>query len=267
MPALCVLRVKLLLIALIFCMAGLSEGHAQEDEQAIAMDGGSQTILQSIHVPLIKNAPFSLTLATEWARPMTNGGSFTVVNSRPIKRDRDGRLYEERWELIPKGGAFSSSMTYIQIADPALRTLYNCNVRRHLCELLTVSSLESKLLPPSSFQSGPLANGKGTRQHEDLGAQTFAGLPVHEYRDTTVLVPGALGNDLPMSIVRDFRYSAELGINLTSTLTNPQSGHQAFTVTDINTNDPDPAFFQVPSGYKVVDHRKPSKSQPPDTQP
>ena len=76
--------------------------------------------------------------------------------------------------------------------------------------------------------------------------------------DTTTLNPGVLGNDLPMSIIREFRYSSELGINLTSTLNNPQSGRQTFTVTEISTSDPDPAFFQVPSGYKIVDHRKPA---------
>ena len=231
---------------------------AQEDEQAVANDGGSQNTLQSIHVPLIKNAPFSLTLATEWIRPMSNGGTFTAVNSRPIKRDRDGRLYQERWLLTPKGSAYPSTMSYIQIADPNAHTLLNCNVRQHLCELLTLSASESRLLPPSTFQSGPLPNGKGMRVHEDLGAQTFSGLPVHEYRDTTTLEPGVLGNDLAMSIVRQFRYSSELGFNLTSSLDNPQSGHQNFTVTEINTSDPDPSFFQMPVGYKLVDHRKPA---------
>lgn len=249
-------RTKLLLGSAALLSLGFSSLQAQEDEQAIANDGGSQTTLQSIHVPLIKNAPFTLTLATEWSRPMGNGGTFTVVNSRPIRRDREGRLYEERWLLTPKGSAYASTMSFIQIADPATRTLSNCNVRQRTCELLTLSSAESKLLPPSTFKSGPLPNGKGARVHEDLGAQTFAGVPVHEYRDTTTLDPGVLGNDLPMTIIRDFRYSSELGINLTSVLNNPQSGRQTFTVTDINTSDPDPAYFQVPSGFRIIDHRK-----------
>jgi len=250
-------RAHILLIAAAFLSISFTPAPAQENEQDIATDGGSQTVLQSIHVPLIKNAPFSLTLATEWARPMANGGSFTIVNSRPIKRDRDGRLYEERWLLAPKGSAQHSTISFIQIADPTARTLYNCAVPHHVCELLTLNSAEAKLLPPSTFKSGPLPDSKGVHLHEDLGDQTFAGLRVHEYRDTTTLAPGVLGNDLPMSIVRDFRYSADLGINLTSQLENPQSGRQTFTVTEINTTDPDPTYFQVPNGYKIVDHRKP----------
>jgi hypothetical protein len=242
-------------IAVLLPALSVSKALAQTDEQAIAQDGGSTEVLQSIHVPLIKNSPFSLTLATEWARPMGNGGHFTVVNTRPIKRDHLGRLYEERWLLSPKGGNIPSRMSYIQIADPSTRTLYNCNVGQHVCEELTLSSSETVLLAPSSFKSAPLPDGKGSHLHEDLGAQYFAGVPVHEYRDTTTINAGVLGNDLPMVTVRQFRYSAELGINLSSELDNPQSGHQTFTVTEISTTEPDPAFFQVPDGYKVVDHR------------
>jgi hypothetical protein len=109
---------------------------------------------------------------------------------------------------------------------------------------------------PGRFKSGPLKDGKGTRTQEDLGAQFFAGLPVHEYRDTMTLNAGVLGNDMPMSTVRQYRFCAELGFNLTSVLEAPQIGRQTFTVTEITTSEPDPSFFQPPQGYKVVDHRK-----------
>jgi hypothetical protein len=229
---------------------------AQDDGGVVEPDGGGHEILESIFVPLLTHAPFSLTLSTEWSRPLNNGGTFTVVNIRPIKRDGSGRIYQERWLLSPKGSNIPSRMSWIQIADPVAHTLYQCNARQHICELLTMKDVPNVHYQPSLFKSGPLPNGKGTRTHEDLGAQFFAGLPVHGYRDTTTLNPGVLGNDLPMSIVREFRYSSELGINLTSMLDNPQIGRQTFTVTEINTSEPDPAFFQPPLGYQIIDHRK-----------
>jgi hypothetical protein len=39
---------------------------------------------------------------------------------------------------------------------------------------------------------------------------------VREYKDTTTLNPGVLGNDLPMTTVRQYRFCAELGFNLSS---------------------------------------------------
>jgi hypothetical protein len=242
----------------LFVWVGGRAVQAQDDASTAASDGGGQEILQSIYVPLIAHAPFSLTLATEWTRPMNNGGTYTVVNSRPIKRDSVGRIYEERWLLSPKGSNIPSQMSWIQIGDPVARTLYQCNVRQKVCELLTLSSLVTARFDPTRLKSAPLKDGKGTYTHEDLGAGLFAGVPVQEYRDTTTLNPGVMGNDLPMSTVRQYRFSAELGINLFSVLNTPQLGRQMFTVTEISTTEPETSFFQPPQGYKIVDHRKPA---------
>ncbi len=178
----------LIAFAIAIVLAGGRAVQAQDDATMTATDGGGQEVLQSIFVPLVAHAPFSLTLATEWTRPMNNGGTYTVVNSRPIKRDSMGRLYEERWLLSPKGSNLPSQMSWIQIADPATRTLCQCNMRQKVCELLTLSSLAvNGRFDPTRLKSGPLTSGKGSFTHEDLGAAFFAGLPVHEYRETTTL--------------------------------------------------------------------------------
>ncbi|RXH55818.1 hypothetical protein [Granulicella sibirica] len=231
--------------------------RAQEDGGSASGDGGGQEVLESIFVPYVAHAPFSLTLATEWQRPISNGGTYTVVNSRPIRRDGAGRIYQERWLLSPKGSGIPSRMSWIQIADPVAHTYYECSPRQHVCEVETLNDNTALRLDPNRFKSGDLPDGKGTRTHEDLGAQTLAGVPVHEYRDTTTINPGVLGNDQPMSTIRHFRFSAELGLNLTSVVETPRLGKQTFTVTEISTTEPDARFFAPPEGYNVVDHRKP----------
>jgi len=97
---------------------------------------------------------------------------------------------------------------------------------------------------------------RGKRVHEDLGEGYYAGVRIHEYRDTTTMNPGSLGNDLPMVSVRRYKFSPELGFNLTSTIEAPQLGQQVFSVTEISTTEPDPKYFDPPAGYQVVDHRK-----------
>jgi hypothetical protein len=67
---------------------------------------------------------------------------------------------------------------------------------------------------------------------------------------------------MAMVSMREFRYSAELGFNLTSVLETAQVGRQVFTVEDLSTNEPDPKFFQAPEGYKIIDKRKPAGSTP-----
>lgn len=251
------LHTVLLLLAVFAALVPLGGmARAQDDGSTVVTDGGGQEILESIFVPPIAHAPFSLTLATEWTRPLNNGGTYTLVNRRPIKRDGAGRIYQERWLLTPKGSGIPSRMNVIQIADPNAHTLYQCNAFQHVCELLTYSGSANVRYQPSLFKSGPLADGKGSRTHEDLGGSERAGVPVHGYRDTTTLNPGVMGNDLPMTTMREFYYSAELGINLSSVLDAPQVGREMFTVEELSTSDPDPSFFQPPEGYTVVDHRK-----------
>ena len=90
-------------------------------------DGGVSEVLQSIVVPPKAEAPFTLTLETEWVKTLNDGGTITLVNKRRIARDSAGRIYQERWALVPKNDPrVKSMMTLIQIKDPKEGTLYNC---------------------------------------------------------------------------------------------------------------------------------------------
>jgi hypothetical protein len=93
-------------------------------------------VLESIVIPPIPQAPFTATLATEWVKYTADGATITLVNERHIERNAQGRIYEESWGLAPKqaDGSFRSKMTWIQIADPKHRTLYNCSTDKHICD-------------------------------------------------------------------------------------------------------------------------------------
>lgn len=68
------------------------------------------------------------------------------------------------------------------------------------------------------------------------------------------IAAGVMGNDRPIVATREFWYCPRLGFNLLSTVDDPQTGKQVFTVKDFSTSEPDPSFFQPPAGYKFVDH-------------
>ncbi len=249
------------LIAAGLCLLCPPDLHAQGDGGYTPSDGGGGGVLESIYVPNLPHAPFTLTLHTEWIQTLRNGGTFTVANARPILRDGAGRIYQERWLLTPKGSDIRSEMTTIQLDDPVAHKFYNCFVRQKIC-VIESSVFGLGHYDSNKVQSGPLKSGKGTFLHEDLGASSVAGVLVHTYRDTTTLNTGVLGNDAPMATVREFSYSADLGFNLLSSLDSAQVGHQTFTVTDMNTNEPDPKFFQPPEGYRMSDRRKPEAAAP-----
>ena len=231
--------------------------NAAEPAVVHVVDGGSHGgVLEGIFVPPYAHAPFSLVLTTEWARPMGGGGTFTLANRRRIMRDGTGRLYEERWILVPKGSKIQSEMNVIQLADPAKHTLYNCFTRAKTCELEGYRDLTATTYRPAIGVTGPLQSGEGFHQHEDLGTASTAGVPTTGYRETTTINAGVLGNDQPMVTVREFWFSQQLGFSLQSMLDNPQTGKQTFTVVELTTSEPDPRFFELPEGYKVIDRRR-----------
>jgi hypothetical protein len=224
-------------------------------------DGGANGPMQSIFIPPKPGAPFYIALATEWTRTMGSGGTFTLVNERHIVRDSKGRIYQERWILVPKNGKVKSQMNVFQITDPDQHTWYNCEVATRVCELLTYSLTAQQTYQPATGSSGPLPNGNGFRTHEDLGAGNTLGIDTHGYRETVTINEGVMGNDRPMVSTREFWYSAQLGVNLVSIVDEPQSGKQVFTVKELSTSEPELSLFVVPEGYQVVDHRT-EKSTP-----
>jgi hypothetical protein len=65
-----------------------------------------------------------------------------------------------------------------------------------------------------------------------------------------------MGNDQPMTFMREYWRSAKLGINLISIVSDPRFGKQTFTLTDISVTEVDPKYFELPDGFAIDDQRK-----------
>jgi hypothetical protein len=250
------MRVRRFLLTLsILFFPFATNAQTQSQPAVVRPDGGTSGRMESIFIPPKAGAPFSLTLVTEWSRPLGNGGTFTLTNQRRIVRDSRGRIYQERWILVPKGGDIKSRMDVFQITDPEQHTWYNCETATKVCELLKYHLTTEDNFQAAIGTSGPLANGKGSHQHEDLGVSRTDSVDTHGYRETVTINPGVMGNDKAMVTTREFWYSPELAINLISIVDAPQSGKQVFVAKDLATSEPEPSLFVVPDEYKIVDKR------------
>ncbi len=223
-------------------------------------DGGATQVLQSIHIPPLQRAPFSATVHTEWIRPLPGGGTFTLVNQRQVARDSLGRIYQERWYLVPKDGKTQSQMYLVQIFDPFAHTFVSCYLLRtpHVCVREPYPETATTTYIPPSTQNSPLPNGNGFRTHEDLGIQDIDGFETVGSRDTMTVNQGVIGNDKPFNVSREFWFASRLGINLRSEISDPTFGKEVFSVTEVNPLDPDPKLFEIPGGFEIVDQMKPA---------
>jgi hypothetical protein len=221
-----------------------------------ATDGGVREVLESIVVPPMSGAPFTATLDTEWVKYAADGVTITLANERHIARDGRGRIYEERWFLVPKNGKAKSEMNWIQIADPKLRTQYNCSTFRHICELRTYDPTDDLTAAEPLRPVPPVIASSDKASLEDLGTRNIAGIDTIGRRQTVTVEAGTVGNDQPFTTLKEYWHSQELGLNLLSIRSGPMVGKQTFTITELTAAEPDPQLFELPAGYKVTDLRK-----------
>ena len=254
-PALFLLSV-FLFVATIHAQTETQPGGAPPVRRLHIQDGGTSELLQSIVVPPKVNAPFTLTLQTEWVREMPGGGAITLVNERRIARDSNGRIYQERFMLIPKNSKNPSPMTTIQIADPNAHTRYNCWFDGdHVCGLSAYLETAATVINEAGPPTGPLPNDIGYATHENLGEQSIDGIKTEGTRESIIYNPGVFGNDEKLTTNREYWFSSKLGFNLLSKRSDPRFGTQTFTATNIILAEPDPHLFVIPEGFNVVDHR------------
>jgi len=218
-------------------------------------DGGVNERLESIVITPKAHAPFTATLQTEWVRMLADSGTITVVNERRIARDSNGRVYQERWFLVPENERDKSRMTAIQISDPNNHTLYTCFMLdgRHTCHKTVYTPSTSTVFKMEGPPTGPMPDGNGYATHENLGNQSVAGVDTVGTKESITFNPGVFGNDSQMVVEREFWFSPQLEINLFSKRSDPRFGTQTFTITDLELSEPQPALFQLPAGFKAVD--------------
>ena len=246
---------SIVLAAVAFAQNQDSQIPQQRVAPGLGQDGGVRGRLHSIIIPPKPGSPFTSTLHTEWLNALSDGGTIAVGNDRRIARDSKGRIYQERWALVPQNGNQESRMTAIQISDPEAHALYTCMMDgRHVCDVTNYAASLS-VVESAGPRAGSFPDGNGNSTREDLGHQSVAGVDTVGTRETTTYSPGAFGNDSPFTVERESWFSAQLGIDLQSKVSNPRFGTQTFTVTSVTLAEPDAGLFQLPKGFRTVDHR------------
>jgi len=226
--------------------------RAQEDG-VHAPSGGTQTTVISIAVPPLPNAPFTATVSTNWVRTLDDGSTVTIQNQRTIARDSNGRIFQERRNLYPAGDPNEKMIRQLEYSDPRTRVIYYCKPNERVCE---THDYFPRTAPARVIPAGPLNGGAGFLTRTVLGNDNISGVDVIGTRETTTINAGVAGNDRAISIVKEFWFSPQLGINVIEKRQDPRIGTQTFTVSDISLGEPDARLFDMPSDYRVVDARR-----------
>jgi hypothetical protein len=78
---------------------------------------------------------------------------------------------------------------------------------------------------------------------------------------TTHTIPAqSSGTGKEVKITDEVYYSEDLHMNLYELHTDVRGGQQTVAILSIKTQEPDPALFELPPGYKIVDATLPENS-------
>lgn len=218
----------------------------QADDLSRGRDGGTRYFVEGIKVlPLSK--PFSGRSTTEWTRTLEDGTVVTTHLFAIVARDSQGRIYRERRSFVPVNSDQQSRLKDILIFDPVSHTRTECDVAVRHCDV-TGYHAAFRFTPPPA---GSFDDGKRFLSRESLGTDSIDGISVIGTRETLTISAGVVGNSQPLTATREFWYSPDPQVNLSITRKDPREGTQVIRVGDLSRTEPDPAIFQIPSGFVV----------------
>jgi len=210
---------------------------------------------------VVTGAPFSATAVSETTQTLSDGNHILRKTQSNVFRDSQGRIRRE----ITLGGfgpmePSGQPKSFVIINDPVAGATFMLHPDQKTAE---------KMPNPFAKMNGPMKQAMRDKMEyrrqeetnnvnvkkEDLGAQTIAGVAAQGMRMTKTIPAGQIGNEKPITIVREIWYSNELQTVVMSKHSDPWSGETSYTLTNIQRAEPDATLFAVPSEYTVTQGR------------
>jgi hypothetical protein len=248
------IRVAMVIAALVSCFVATRVSIAQVNamESAPAFNGG-------VFVTPVAGAPFSAEVQQDMTQELKHGRPFHRKTAALIARDSQGRICNERRQVLPASSKQKPGILSIHLYDPETRLNTYLNPGTHIARQSAVDHPPSTEPPNVAWLRQVAAQPSHPNLRvKDLGPSVMEGVDVHGYRSILTVPAQASGTDHPVVVTDEYWYSEELHLNLLTRHSDPRTGDLVTTVTQINVNEPDADLFAIPPEYKLVDMTPPS---------
>ncbi len=213
---------------------------AQQVREQPPLYSGPNVEVPGVFVPPVSGVPFTAAVMIHSSQLLPDGSTETRVSQATIARDSRGRILNERRALMPEGFKGMPPLLSSHIFDPATRISYFMNPMTMIAREMPVSAPRN-----ASNNSG----GKS----EDLGYSSLNGMQAKGTRISREIPAAFSGTGKDVTVTDEIWYSEELHLNLLEEHTDVRGGKQTVAILSIKRDEPSPALFEVPAGYKIVD--------------
>jgi hypothetical protein len=208
---------------------------------------------------VVTGAPFSAVATGESKQVLADGTTISHKVQTNLFRDAQGRFRKE--VTMPAVGPLAATgapRSFVVIQDPVAGTSFVLEPEQKVARKMPQ---RGKGGPEADAAKGPHhgmnPDGVPNVKKESLGTQTINGISAQGTRYTRTIPVGQIGNDKPVTIVREEWYSADLQVVVQSKHSDPFGGDTTYVLTNIQRATPNANLFAVPSDYTVQDGPKP----------
>jgi hypothetical protein len=198
---------------------------------------GVTAVVDGIFVTPVPGAPLTAVVEVESTQVLADGSALSKKSFANIARDSQGRIYNERRQLVSPSYTGQPPILSFHIFDPETRLSIFVNPATRIARQFTLSQPTPR--PPT--------NG------EDLGNQVMENVLAHGIRVTRTVPAAVSGTGKPVIVTDEYWYSDELHLNMLVKHDDPRTGQQTVSVTRLSRAEPDESMFKVPAGFKIVD--------------
>jgi hypothetical protein len=214
---------------------------------------------------VVTGAPFSAIAATETTQTLADGNHISRKTQSNIFRDGQGRVRREV-SLLGFGPLAASGQpkSFVVIHDPVAGSNFVLHPDTKTAEQIgkpfggmkgpAKGALRNKMMGNRELRQQQVIEN-GNLKKEDLGTQTIGGVVAQGTRVTHTIPTGQIGNEKPITIVRESWYSNDLQMVVMSKHSDPWSGETTYTLTNIQRSEPAASLFTVPADYTVTQGR------------
>jgi hypothetical protein len=254
--------------------------EGQEARQKVTLEIAARTL------EVVKGKPYSADTTTETVQTLADGNRIVHRTVSKFYRDSDGRTRREQTfgNVDPEHPSPHEVKVFVDdpvsglafVLDPASKSADRVQRTRRFLDDRNAEDDGARIMIKSDGEEG----GQGTAapmlikfrdEHsgdpntslalilddkrdvakEDLGTRNIEGVDCNGTRTTTTIPAGAIGNEKPISMVRETWYSPAIAAVVESTTEDPRYGKTTYHLTNVQLSEPSRSLFEPPVDFKI----------------
>ena len=255
-------------------------GEGQEAQQNVTLQ------LIAADGQVVKGKPYLADTTTETVQTLADGNRIVHRTVSKFYRDSDGRTRREQTfgNVDPEHPSPHEVKVFVDdpvsglafVLDPASKSADKLHRSREFLDDRNAEDDGARIMIKSDSEEGePGAAGrmliKFRDDHsgdsttslariqddkrdvvkEDLGTRNIEGVDCKGTRTTTTIPADAIGNEKPISIVRETWYAPAIAAVVESTTEDPRYGKTTYQLSNVQLSEPARSLFEPPGDFKI----------------